>query len=123
MKVFNGTPHEIKMINPDSVTWDDSRRKYVSAEPEIVHSFASNGVLNAKIEDLPDGELLPGVPLLKRTVTGFDPLPDGYDWYICSALYAVANPDENILVVANPVYHPKKDWVIGCLHLSGILKK
>ena len=61
MKIFNGTPHEIKILR--NCTYNEKIRKYVLAEgKEDVITIPSNAVVSAKIEKntvlqirLPDG--------------------------------------------------------------------
>ena len=114
MKIFNGTPHDIKIIVGS--TFQSAIRKYTGGE--VTKVFPSNGALNAKIDTV---ELDPiyGIPTFGKTITGCDTLPEGYDVYIVSVFYATAlrtsgaNMDK-IFIVADPVMSDDGATFIGC---------
>ena len=121
LKIFNGTPHSINII--DGATFDPSIRKYVAGEEAtVVASIPSDGVLSATIETWEE-EPIDGIPVYGKMITGFDPLPTGYDIYIVSALYAEA-ADRNkwelgkdiykLYLVADPVYSLDGRTILGC---------
>lgn len=113
-KIFNGTPHAINVV--DGASFNASIRKYTGGT--VVLSIPSNGMLNAKISavDLP---AVDGIPCFGKSITGVDPLPDGYDIYIVSALYASAALKagmdmSKIYTVADPVMSDDGNSFIGC---------
>lgn len=118
--ILNYTPHTICIFHADSVTYNSAIRKWIvkdGAEPFLV--IQSSGMLNARIDTVP-GSSLNGIPTFIKKVTGCDPLPDGSDAVIVSALYAVAaqksNMDMNrVFTVADPVFSPDGRTVLGCL--------
>jgi hypothetical protein len=119
-KIFNGTPHSINVVN--NGTFDASIRKFVTDTPDVVVSIPSNGVLSAKI-DTRDGDPIFGIPTFKKAITGFDPIPDGYDIVIVSALYAsaaMANGQDmsKIFTIADPVYSTDGKTIHGCRGIS-----
>lgn len=113
-KIFNGTPHAINVVV--GATFKPSIRKFTGGS--VSHSIPSNGMLNAKIETvtLPDIE---GVPVFNKQFSGVDSLPEGYDIYIVSALYAsaakAAGMDmSKIYTVSDPVMSDDGQTFIGC---------
>jgi hypothetical protein len=116
-KIFNGTPHAINVV--DNGTFDATLRKTVTTNPNVVVSIPSNGVLSAKIETT-DGNPINGIPTFVKRITGFDPIPDGYDVIIVSALYASAAMASGkvdmskIYTVSDPVYSVDGKTIYGC---------
>ena len=113
-KIFNGTPHAINVVV--GATFNPSIRKFTGGS--VSHSIPSNGMLNAKMEtvNLPD---IQGIPCFGKSITGVDPLPDGFDIYIVSALYASAAIKagmdmSKIFTVADPVMSDDGNSFIGC---------
>lgn len=114
VKIFNGTPHAINVV--EGATFQASIRKYTSGT--IVLSLPSNGMLNAKITavDLP---AIDSVPVFGKTFSGVDALPDGFDIYIVSAMYASAAKAAGVdctklYTVADPVYTDDGNSFLGC---------
>jgi hypothetical protein len=121
-KIFNGTPHAINVV--ENSNFNPAIRKYVGGN--VVVSIPSNGMLNAKIETEyaktsifgEDGEYSK-IPIFSKKITGFDILPEGYDVYIVSALYASAAQKagmdmSKIFTVADPVYTEDGNSFTGC---------
>ena len=84
-KIFNGTPHPVNIVE-----WsieDPAIIKFKGGT--VIATVPPNYILNAKFGVENIGEFN-GIPLSKKTVEGCDPLPEGYDIYIVSALYAIA---------------------------------
>jgi hypothetical protein len=113
-KLFNGTPHAINVV--ENSVFNPSIRKHTGGN--IVLSLPSNGMLNAKISavDLP---AVDGIPCFGKSIVGLDPLPEGYDIYIVSALYSSAAQKagvdtSRIYTVADPVYTEDGNSFIGC---------
>ena len=113
-KIFNGTPHAINVV--ENSVFSPSIRKYVGGN--VVLSLPSNGMLNAKISSTVETPV-DGIPVFGKSFTGVDPLPEGYDIYIVSALYASAAARNGIdmskvYTVADPVYTEDGNSFIGC---------
>ena len=115
MNIFNGTPHAINVV--EGASFQPAIRKFTGGE--VVLSIPPSGtMLNAKIitmDDAPVGD----IPIFKKSIEGFDPLPDGYDIYIVSALYASAllksgADASKVYTVADPVYSNDGSAIIGC---------
>lgn len=112
-KIFNGTPHSINIVV--GATFNPTLRKFTGGE--VVLSLPSNGVLNAKI---PTTELphIGEIPVFGKKIEGYDPIPEGYDVVIVSALYASAVEGEpgleNIYTVADPVMSEDGQTFVGC---------
>lgn len=113
-KLFNGTPHAINVV--EGSTFNPSIRKFVGGK--VVLSIPSNGMLNAKISSTEEAPV-EGIPVFGKSFTGIDPLPEGYDIYIVSALYASAAARNGvdmskIYTVADPVYTEDGNSFLGC---------
>lgn len=103
-KIFNGTPHSINIIR-EAVFKPEIRKFVVPFEKDVtvIASIPSDGVLSAKIDtiDLPD---IDGIPVYGKSIVGCDPLPEGYDIYIVSALYVSA-----MRAIDNFIFEPSTD--------------
>lgn len=113
-KIFNGTPHAINVVK--GASFNTSIRKYTGGS--VVLSIPSNGMLNAKISSTEESPV-EGIPVFGKAFTGVDPLPQGYDIYIVSALYASAAIKagmdmSKIFTVADPVMSDDGNSFIGC---------
>lgn len=113
-KIFNGTPHAINVV--ENSFFDASIRKFTGGI--VVMSIPSNGMLNAKIntQSFPS---IDGIPVYGKTFTGVDPLPEGFDIYIVSALYSSAAQKagvdmSKIYTVSDPVMSEDGNSFIGC---------
>lgn len=114
-KVFNGTPHAINVV--ENSVFNPTIRKYTGGN--VVKSIPSNGMLNAKMDTITAGTVDNDVPVFIKSFKGVDPLPEGYDIYIVSALYASAAQKDGadmskIFTVADPVYSEDGNSFIGC---------
>jgi len=118
-RIYNGTPHSINII--DGSRFDPSIRKYVTTEGKevtVVASIPSDGVLSAVIETA-EMEPINGIPVYGKKIVGIDPLPEGYDVYVVSALYASAmrqmgGDTSKLYTVADPVYTEDGRTILGC---------
>lgn len=117
-KIYNGTPHAINIVT--GAVFVREIRKFVlpGKDVTVVASIPSNGVLSAKIDtvELPD---IDGIPVYGKSIVGCDPLPEGYDLYVVSALYASAvraqgGDTSKLYTVADPVYTEDGRTVLGC---------
>lgn len=117
-KIFNGTPHAINIVSGS--TFNPSIRKWTGGE--VVLSIPSNGMLNAKI-DVVEMPQIGEIPIFGKTISGCDPLPEGYDMYIVSALYSSAILKTGVDVskvytVADPVMSEDGQTFVGCRGLA-----
>lgn len=95
MKIFNGTPHDINLFLESQAEFASAVRKLILKEGEAPVFVIPKGekMLNAQKATAAfpaiNSEL---TPFLKGGVifTAVDPLPEGYDLYIVSALYKSA---------------------------------
>jgi len=115
---FNGTPHAINIVDKATVTFNASIRKYVSAEPVIVLSIPSNGMLSAKVKTVETAPM-DGVPVFIKVFEGVDELPDA-GVIIVSAMYASAAratgaSTQRLYTVADPVYTTDGKTIVGSL--------
>jgi len=118
MDVFNGTPHDVVFINPESAREVPEIRKLVSENPKIVRSIPSNGMLNAVFGPVVEIGEVAGIPVFEKKIVDFDPLPDA-EVVIVSALYAKAiGPHPRVYTVMNPVYSPDGRSILGCLGIG-----
>lgn len=113
-KIFNGTPHAINIV--EGSIFNSSIRKYTGGN--VVLSLPSNGILNAKINavDLP---AIDTIPVFGKSFVGVDSLPEGFDVYIVSALFASAYLKSGadmskVFTVADPVYTNDGNSFLGC---------
>jgi len=118
LNIFNGTPHAINIVSGSS--FNPSIRKWTGGE--ILLSIPSNGMLNAKI-DVEELSPLGGIPVFGKKINGCDPLPQGYDLYIVSALYSSAfiktgESTHGVYTVADPVMSEDGATFIGCRGLA-----
>lgn len=114
VKIFNGTPHPINVV--ENSVFNPAIRKYTGGN--VVLSIPSNGMLNAKViaVDLP---AINNIPCFGKYFSGVDALPEGFDIYIVSAMYASAAKDAGvdctkIYTVADPVYTEDGNSFLGC---------
>lgn len=114
-KVFNGTPHAINVV--EGAVFNPAIRKHTGGK--IVKSIPSNGMLNAIISSV-KVDVMDNIPVFDKQFTGVDPIPQGYDIYIVSALYASAAKKagmdmSKIYTVADPVYTEDGNSFLGCV--------
>lgn len=117
-KIYNGTPHPINIVT--NSVFKTEIRKYIvpeGTEPDIIASIPSDGILSAKIDTV-EAEHINGIPVFAKAITGCDPLPEGYDIYIVSALYVSAAKASGIdtsrlYTVADPVYSADGKTILG----------
>ena len=117
LKIYNGTPHAINVVKKDSCTFNAAIRKWVATDPETVAQIASDGVLSARIETVESGAF-GNVPVFSKKIVGIDPLPEGYDIYVVSALYVSAARQmgydtSKLYTVADPVYSEDGRTILG----------
>lgn len=126
MEIFNATPHEINVVRNGE--FSPAIRKFVlpeGQEMDIIASLPSQAVVSAKIERVETASL-GDIPVQAQRVTGIDPLPEGYDAYVVSAIYAVAARQLGIdtsrmYVIADAVFSADGRTIIGCRALAPAL--
>jgi hypothetical protein len=114
-KIYNGTPHAINVVK--NATYNSSIRKHTGGQ--IVLSIPSNGMLNAKVNTIEARGINDEVPVFVKSFSGVDELPEGYDIYIVSAMYASAAARNGVnmskvYTVADPVYTEDGNSFMGC---------
>lgn len=122
--IRNFTPHLIRVLSPDGVTYDPKARKHVlEGEPTVIAEIPSDGVLSAEFASVDVGSI-DGIPLTHRMPILIEPLPDGDDYIIVSLVYASAAKEgvpsvkidvNRLLTVGDTVYKDGKPF--GCLSL------
>jgi len=119
MRIFNGTPHPISVIDDSCITFKNEIRKYVcTGKPVIVAQIPSNGVLSAKVDTVEAGKI-GDIPVFVKKITGCDPIPEGYDIIVVSALYAIAArmaglDTSKLYTIGDPVYSEDGRTILGC---------
>lgn len=118
VKLYNGTPHSINIIK--GATLDSTDRKWKGGE--VVQVIPSDGMLSAKINTVQTGTI-GDIPVFSKQIQDCQELPEGFDYYIVSVLYATAykakygNTDK-LLVVADPVMSEDGKTFRGCTGLA-----
>jgi hypothetical protein len=119
MKIYNATPHNISIFNERDVTFNKVTRKHelINDGCSWVHSIPSDSMLNAAIIENDTSTVIDGITFKKSPkIEVLDSLPDGYDLYIVSKMYADACKDKSRLAtVGAQVYNDGK--IVGCLFL------
>lgn len=121
--IRNFTPHEVRVLKAEACEFVPAMRKYVlkdgiELEEATLTVIKPEGrLLNATFAD-EDAEPINGIPTIRRKVASLDPLPEGNDFCIVSALYASACEEKGrILTVGDVVYTKDGRTPIGCLRL------
>lgn len=125
-RVFNATPHEINIVRNGE--FNAKIRKYVlpeGQELDVIASLLSQAMVSAKIDKDESGRL-DDIPIQAQKVVGIDPLPEGYDAYVVSAIYAIAARQldmdtSRLYIIADPVFSADGKTVIGCRALAPAL--
>jgi hypothetical protein len=119
-KIYVGVPHKVVVI--ENAVYDGVRRKMIvrDLKPKVVACLPSDGKLNATINTTFNGVTEQGgIPVFDKEVVNCDPLPEGYDIYIVSAMYAKAYAhlfgySDKLYCVADAVYTYDGNTTIGC---------
>jgi hypothetical protein len=128
MRIYNGTPHEINIIDRNYVSYDRNIRKYCinedvfDIESVTLYSFPSNGLLNAVFasNDKKD-KSIGNLPIKIKTLVSVDPIPIGFDIIIVSGLYQSAiGYNDNVYTVIDPVFSFDGKTVVGCLAIGKV---
>ena len=112
--IFNGTPHTINIV--EGAVFNAAIRKYTGGT--VIQSIPSSGMLNAKIDTV-QMDSIDSIPVFGKKISGCDPLPEGYDIYIVSALYSSGIQKSGmdyskVFTVADPVYAEDGNSFVGC---------
>lgn len=115
-KIFNGTPHEVNIV--DNSLFSQQIRKHITDYPNAVASIPSNGMLSAIVSTI-NSDPINGIPVFVKEFRGVDELPEGFDVYIVSAMYAsaakaVGMDTSKLYTVADPVYSLDGKTIYGC---------
>ena len=115
-KIFNGTAHPIVIVK--DATFAPAIRKWVGGDVSMM--LPMNGPLNAKIDTI-DGTPIDGIPTFGKKIWNLEPLPDGYDIYVVSSIYATAakmfwgdKVADKMYTIADPVYSDDGTSIRGC---------
>jgi len=121
LRIVNLTPHNINIISQESCVFEPEFRKWITEDPQITKTIPSSGMVSAKINSVISGNIN-GIPKYDKEIIGLDHLPEGYDIYIVSAIYAVAaqkaGVNNEIYVITEPVFDMDGKTVLGCLGIS-----
>lgn len=112
MKIFNGTPHTLNII--EGSTYDPTMRKYVGGK--VVRQIPSNRPMSLHVVSEQTGNI-DGILVFTKKVLGMNWLPYGYDIYIVSLVFARAHgqtPENNIYVPTDIVVTPDGRTILGC---------
>lgn len=119
MRVYNGTSHDLKIYAKSDVFHDDAHKKYLLLDQEIEPYIIFPAQKPLSISFGCEFAFVDGIPIKERRVYNRDELPEGYDLYIVSALYARAfGGDPRIATVVDQVYDARGKNMIGCLALN-----
>ncbi len=124
-KIFNGTPHPITVLSDSCITYREDIRKYVcSGELVVVAEIPSHGVLSAKMDTVEVGRV-GDIPVFAKKITGCDPIPEGYDIVVVSALYATAAKTagldtSRLYTIGDPVYSEDGRTILGCRGIAKV---
>lgn len=118
MRIFNGTPHMINIIDKSSCYENMNLRKLVSSEPVYLHKIPTNKVLNVEFKTTH----VEGI-IFKNEIVSINELPKHYGIYIVSALYASAystlrlREPSKLYTVCDTVYDSDGKTILGCIGL------
>lgn len=124
-KIFNGTQHQINIYSIDQCD-QSNPRKLIVLDGEMPQTIIAAGTnLNCVKENLPAPEGNFGFNVKGAVVfTSYDPLPEGYDYYIVSNLFRSAvkelGGDTSRLATVDGVVYSDVDnpRPCGCLGLA-----
>ncbi len=119
--IYNGTPHAINVVK--NAVFNPDIRKYIGGT--VVLSIPSTGMLSAAVKTVALSPLN-DIPVFGKAFDGVDPLPDGYNVYIVSAMYASAAKaagvdTSKLYTVADPVYTDDGNSFVGCRGLCPVV--
>jgi len=126
-RIFNGTPHSINIVWNENATFIAAQRKYVvDGEAETFDVIPSNNAPLNAVFAIEKCEPVNGIATQRKAVKAIDPLPEGYDFYLVSAMYVAAARElgrdtSKLLTVGDPVFKIEGDGrmsVIGTLSLN-----
>lgn len=128
-KYYNGTPHDICFYNKEQVSYDKATRKYYLLDESQTPYFVipkregENQLLNVVWAETTNPCITEeGVSIKNKEVTSITPIPEGYEFVVCSAIFAngakyVGDPcADRLLTTCDPIYL-KNGAVVGCLSL------
>ena len=118
---MNCTPHEINIIDFNSVTFDQTMRKYISEEPVFIESIPPSGVLLNVYYEMENGTRIKDIPVRIKRKDSIDPIPSKCTIAIVSRLYASASDDPRLYRIMDPVFTTDGKKVIGSLAIGRIV--
>jgi len=126
MKIFNGTPHTIRIFREED-TFGQGRKLFLEEGAQPLVEIPSHGTLNAQTEngEVPSAFQGSDIPLVGAVqFTSVDPLPGLYDLYVVSNMYRSAMKElgystENLATISQAVYDdPDNPRPVGCRALA-----
>jgi hypothetical protein len=123
MNIFNGTPHVITIISSENTAFNAAQRKVVlTGEKKVIVELPSNGVLSAKMAKT-DLNPINGITIKQSKFVSVDSLPDGYDYYLVSAMFVAACREvgvdtSKLLTIGDAVYSDGDFKPCGTLNLN-----
>lgn len=128
LNVYNATAHDVSIWA--NGTYSERDRKWlVNEKSTFLHTFPKATPVNCEIVEEDSGVLEiegKGIALKKTTYPSVGELPDGYDYYIVSALYVSAckglgKDTSKLLTIGNPLFEVSPEGQVtrpvGCLNL------
>jgi hypothetical protein len=118
LKIYNGVAHEINIIGDDErVIYDYTLRKNTCLFDEslIKHTIPVNNMVSCVTLDNQISDFI-----YNKEVIHVEELPENYDIYIVSAMYANAykkihGDNDKLYTVYNPVYSLDGKTIHGCM--------
>lgn len=111
-KIINNTPHDVNVVV--GATFVPDVRKYMGGH--VIATFTPEGMLQAHVDVKADGAM-GDVPMMRRVVTGIDPVPDDGAMHIVSAQYfsaaQAAGADTSRLLTVGPVVVDDDRRIVG----------
>lgn len=122
VRVYNGTAHDIHIVSGAELDSTDRKWKGGKVFKTIPKSEQMLNVIFAGATPVPT-HIIGVMPIFETKIKAIDPLPEGYDVYIVSAMYGTAYrekyPEEKRLYGAYaPVMSSDGKTFVGCLGLQ-----
>lgn len=121
MCLMNFTPHEINIIDVNSVNFNQTIRKFVSEDPLIIQTIPPSGVMLNVHYSMENGTRIKDIPVRIKRKESIDPVPSKCTIAIVSRLYASASHDPRLYRIMDPVFTPDGKKVIGSLAIGRIV--
>lgn len=120
--IWNFCPHDVNIIDKNSVEFKKEIRKYITDKPVILHKIPSDGMLSVQFKETVIGTVNE-IDIYQKKITKLDEFPDYVNEgsiVIVSGLYGNFSNDDRCHTIINPVYDIEGKKVIGCLGLGKV---